>query len=332
MSGCGLHMTSRQKISIVVPSYNQAEYLPRTLESILGQEHAPFEGSGAEGAVSEASVEILRQYAQRFPQLQWLSEKDKGPADAVNKGLVRVTGDIIGIQSSDDVYYPGVFAEVAKVFADNPDVGFVCGDVEGIDEHDRVLYLTQIPEFSWAAVFARSVSIPQGSIFFRRELAEQVGGWNGSIYGCDLDYWMRLLFRTRAVHIPRALSGWRRYEGQRTRPDQYRRIWNDYWRMIDTSPDVAAAPASVRRLAQASKHLFVLRCPPSQSRWTIWKHLLIGAWLHPGFWRYNSPAMIAAQLPAFGAMRWIYRRLRRRPVQGQPLRQATLPKPEQHLS
>ncbi|MGH8506701.1 MAG: glycosyltransferase family 2 protein [Stenotrophobium sp.] len=319
-------------ISIVVPSYNHAEYLPRTLDSILGQEHAPFEVIVADGASNDATVDILKQYAQRFPQLQWLSEQDKGPADAVNKGLKRVTGDIIGIQSSDDVYYPGAFAEVARVFAENPDVGFVCGDVEGIDEHDCVLYRTQVPALSWQAVFARSMAIPQSSIFFRRELAGQIGGWNGSFYGCDLDYWMRLLFRTRAMHLPRALSGWRRYEGQRTRPDQYRRIWDDYWRMIDTSPDVAAAPASVRRLAQASKHLLVLRCPPSQSRWTIWKHLLIGACLHPGFWRYNPAGMIAAQLPGVAAIRWVYRHLCRRPLRSQPLRQAILPKPERYPS
>lgn len=323
--------SSRPTISIVVPSFNQAQFLPRTLDSILGQNYRPIEVWIADGASKDGSVAILKDYARRYPEIHFLSEPDRGPADAVNKGLARVTGDIIGIQSSDDVYYPEAFNTVAETFARHPDVGFVCGDVEGIDEHDRVTYRNKVPVLSWEGVFARSLSIPQSSIFFRRSVSQEAGGWNGSYYGCDLDYWLRLLFRTRGLRIPAVLSAWRRYEGQRTRPDQYKRIWDDYWRMIDTSPDIAAAPPSVRRLARASKHLFVLRCPPSTSRWVIFRHLLLGALLHPGFWRYNHPTMLAAQFPGFELLRKPYRRLRHW-LRPNTVRTAVLPKPEQPLT
>lgn len=291
------------RISIIVPSFNQAAFLPRTLDSILGQGVAPHEVIVADGGSTDGSVEVLRDYAARHPQIQWISEPDNGPADAVNKGLARVTGDIIGIQSSDDVYYQGAFAQVTDAFTRCPAVGFVYGDVEGIDEADRVLYRRKLPEPGWPAFFAMSIALPQSSIFFRADLAANIGGWDGSIYGCDIDYWMRLLFHTQAVHIPQALSGWRRYANQRTRPDQYRRIWDDFWRMIDSSADVAAATARTRRLARASKHLLVLRCPPSTSRWVILHHLLIGALLHPSFWRYNPPGMVLSKIPGYTTLR-----------------------------
>lgn len=297
------------RVSIVVPSFRQAPYLARTLDSILLQDHPPHEVIVADGGSQDGTVEILRDYAARFPQLRWRSEPDSGPADAVNKGLAQVTGDIVGIQSSDDIYYPGAFRAVVEEFRRHPECGFIYGDLHSIDEHDVVQYTRRMPEFSWKAVFAVSMCLPQSSIFFRSALLHQTSGWDSSFYGCDLEYWLRLIFRTPARKLSRVLSGWRRYEAQRTRPEVFQRIWRDYWRMIDQSPDIAAAPAEVRRYARASRHLLVLRFPPSESHMLRWKHLLIGAALHPGFWRHNPPAMLAAMLPGFKVLRAIKRML-----------------------
>lgn len=313
------------KFSIIVPSFNQAPFLARTLDSILGQDYPALEIWVADGGSTDGSVGILEGYARRYPQLHYLSEPDRGPADAVNKGLARVTGDIIGIQSSDDVYYPGALHAVAAVFHEDAGCGMVYGDLDNIDEHDRVLYTRRFPDFSWPAFFGLSCCLGQSSIFFRRTVAREAGGWNRAIYGCDLDYWMRLALRARTRHLPRVLSGWRRYEGQRTRPDQFRRIWDGYWKMIDESTELQSASPSIRRLARASKHLMALRAPPSDSKWTLWKHLLIGAWLHPSFWRYNPPGIVGAPLPGFNVARVLYRRLRGRTRP--PNRQVVLPVP-----
>ena len=295
------------RISIVMPSFNQAGFLEAALDSILGQDYPPFQVIVMDGNSSDGSREILARYAHRFDQLEWVSEPDDGPADAVNKGLARVRGDVIGIMSSDDIYYDGVFSEVATQFRDDHDCGFVYGHVDGVATNGEVLYTRYVPEFSWDAFFGLSMCIPQGSIFFRHVLAQQVGGWNGDIYGCDLDYWMRLLFHTRARRIDRVLSGWRRYPEQRTRPDQARRIWDDYWRMIEESDDLKQAAPRVQRLAQASKHLLAMRFPPRPSYFTVWAHMWRGWRLHPQFWRYNHWMMIAAALiPGFARLRPLY--------------------------
>lgn len=314
-------------VSIVVPSFNQAEFLGRTLDSILGQDYRPIEVFVADGDSTDGSVALLEEYAERHPEVRWLSEPDEGPADAVNKGLARISGNIVGIQSSDDVYYPGVFRQVIDTFGQNPDCGFVYGDVEGIDEDDNVISHRRLPDFSWRAFFGVSMSIPQSSIFFRRELADEIGGWNGAYYGCDLDYWLRLLFRTQAVHIRRPLSGWRSYPGQRTTPENAWKIWDGYWRMIDESPDIAAAPRRIRRLARASQHLMAMRFPPRPSRLTVWRHVVIGAALHPGFWRYNPRFMVLKWVPGFQALRRIYRGLRRHYRGEQIVRRAAVPRP-----
>lgn len=316
------------RISIVVPSFNQAAFLGRTLDSIFGQEVAPFEVIVADGGSTDGSVELLKAYAERFDALQWLSEPDNGPADAVNKGLRRVTGDIVGIQSSDDVYYPGSFSAVLRCFETNPDCGFVYGDLEDVDAEDYVLCRKRMPDFSWPAIFAMSMCLAQSSIFFRSHLINEVGLWNPDYYGCDLDYWMRLLFRTQAVHIAKPLSGWRRYDEQRTRPEQNQRIWNDYWRMIDTSTDVAVAPPAIKRLAQASKHLLVFRFPPDETRSTLWIHVFKALILFPGFWRYYRVRMLVSRLlPGFEALRSVYLAFRQRAGMQEARRKAELPTP-----
>lgn len=316
--GFGLPKAMRHAISgalsfsIVVPSFNQVRFIRHTLDSILDQDYRPLQVIVVDGASQDGTQQILQEYSARHPEVKWISEPDEGPADAVNKGLRRANGDIIGIQSSDDIYYPGAFETAAEVFRAQPDCGLIYGDIAGIDEQGELLYVRRYPDFSWEAYFARSMTLQQGSIFFRRSLAEEVGGWDRRYYSCDIEYWLRLIFRTRPSHISRVLSGWRRHGATRTRPEHTRLIWDDYWRIIDESPDIAAAPLKIRRLAEASKHLLALRFPPNHSQFLLWWHLLLGLFLHPGYWRYNPRGMLLKWLPGSRHLRRLYVRLRTR--------------------
>jgi glycosyltransferase involved in cell wall biosynthesis len=251
----------------------------------------------ADGGSSDETVRLLIDYSERYPELKWLSESDDGPADAVNKGLNLATGEIIGIQSSDDLYLPNAFNRVASVMLENDDCGLLYGDVVGTNDRDEVLYTNRYPAFSWESYFARSMTLQQGSIFFRASLAKQIGGWSGRYYSCDVEYWMRLIFRTKPIHVPEALSAWRHHGAMRTSADQSNLIWRDYWKIIDESSDIAMASPKIKRLAEASKHLLVLRFPPELSQFVMWRHLLVGAILHPSYWRYNHKRMLLKWLP-----------------------------------
>ena len=176
-----------ERLSIVIPSYNQAQYLPVTLDSVFAQQPPPFQVIVVDGGSTDGTLEILETYASKYPELEWLSEPDDGPADAVNKGLARVRGDIIGIQSSDDIYYPGAFAEVIGIFARRSDIGFVYGDVCHIDRSGNEMSTRTFRDFSWSFLFGVSLSIPQSSIFFRKVVADKVGGWNPDYYSCDIE-------------------------------------------------------------------------------------------------------------------------------------------------
>src|ERR1043166_2278014 len=93
--------SDRPLFSVIVPSYNQGRYLRQTLESILGQSYRPLEVIVVDGASKDETVEVLKSFAHA-PELRWISEKDRGPADAVNKGFAMASGELIGIQRSEE--------------------------------------------------------------------------------------------------------------------------------------------------------------------------------------------------------------------------------------
>lgn len=294
-------------LSIVMPSFNHGRFLPAALDSILAQDHRPLEIIVVDGASKDDTVAVLERYAERHPELRFLSEPDKGPADAVNKGLAMVRGELIGICSADDTYHPGALSKVVRAAQAHPDAGFIYGDVVGIDADGKALGADPLPDFSWEAFFAIGLAIPQGSIFFRTSVQRQVGGWNAAYYGCDLDFWLRILFRTRALHLREPLSSWRMHEQQRTRPDAVARIRRDYARMIEESPEIAAAPARIRRLARASSLLWCF-LEPGPNLWPARRDALKALFLHPGYPRYLPRQRLLRLVPGYGRVRgWLTR-------------------------
>jgi hypothetical protein len=296
-------------LSIIVPSFNQGRFIGRTLESILSQDYRPIEIIVADGASSDGTLDILRAYAARHPELRWHSERDGGPADAVNKGLAQMRGEVAAVQSSDDVYLPGAFTTVMRLFREDPTCGFLVGDYRGIGTDDRELFTARLPDFSWEAYFGMALCIPQSSIFFRTDVARAAGFWNGAYFGCDLDYWLRLMLRTKARHIAAALSGWRMYAGARTHSGQQARIWDGYWRMIDDCRELRDAPARVRRLARASRHIMALSHHPTGNIWALRAHALAALLQHPTFWRYQPADTLHRLIPGYRRLARLARRV-----------------------
>ena len=102
------------KISIVTPSFNQAEFLEQTICSVLNQNYPNLEYIIIDGGSTDGSVEIIKKYADKFTY--WVSEKDNGQYDAINKGFSHTTGDIMGWINSSDIYYPWTLSMIAEIF------------------------------------------------------------------------------------------------------------------------------------------------------------------------------------------------------------------------
>src|SRR5262245_28439570 len=124
------------RFTIVTPSFNQARFLERALRSVAEQDYPHVEHFVIDGGSTDGSVDVIRKYAHRLAG--WVSERDAGQADALDKGFRRATGDILAWINSSDEYLPGAFRRVAERYVSGRPA-FFCGDVEVVDEEDRPL-------------------------------------------------------------------------------------------------------------------------------------------------------------------------------------------------
>ncbi|HSO26669.1 MAG TPA: glycosyltransferase, partial [Anaerolineales bacterium] len=124
-------------VSIITPSYNQNRFLEATMRSILQQEGVRIEYIIVDGGSQDGSVETIRRYDERLAW--WVSEPDRGQAEAINKGFARAQGEIVAWLNSDDLFLPGAAVAAAAALQGQPDAGFVFGDALTIDAHGRPL-------------------------------------------------------------------------------------------------------------------------------------------------------------------------------------------------
>ena len=250
-------LPARPLVSIIVPSFNQGAFIRQTIESCLEQDYRPIEIIVMDGASTDNTVTILGSFGDR-PELRWVSEPDDGVVDAVNRGLRQARGEIAAIQSSDDYYRPGAFSAVVAAFRQHPAAGLVFGDVERVDEAGNVIATPRQRRFTLARLLARELFIYQPAAFFRRDLALTLGGWNPEIpYTPDIDLWIRLAFHAEVIQCPTVWAACRTHPGQRDRRRDL--IYRDYLRMLEISPEIAAAPRRLRRAAQAGAALLAFR-------------------------------------------------------------------------
>lgn len=309
---------ARPLVTIIVPSFNQGRYIAATLESILRQAYRPLEVWVIDGGSRDETVDVLREFQARHPELQFISERDAGVADAVNKGLARARGEICGIQSSDDVYLGEAIAEGVAALDRHPEAALAYGEGYPIDEEGRPLAAAwRWQPYSLANFLCGSTFILQSSTFFRTAASRRVGGWRPDYFVADLDFWLRILHDATAVKVDRAWSAYRRHAEQRNK--QIRTIFESHWRMSAESPELRRAPLRLRLAAAAGRRMFVQYYNPTGSPWTRLRHLWSALLLYPPAWRALRQPV--ALFPGLGRAVQALARLRPRHDAGPPARE-----------
>src|SRR5512135_2182471 len=123
-------------IAVITPSLNQGRYIDRTIQSVLSQNCANVEYVVVDGGSTDETLSVLKKYGDAFP---WISQKDRGHSDAINKGILRTSAPIVGWLNSDDIYYSGALTTIVEFFDSRPDVEVAYGDAYHIDEDDKIL-------------------------------------------------------------------------------------------------------------------------------------------------------------------------------------------------
>ena len=242
-------------VSVIVPSFNQGTYIAETLDSIFSQDYSRLEVIVVDGASRDETVDILKRYEGR-PRFSWISEPDTGVVDAVNKGLARATGDLCGIQSSDDCYTPGAVAAAVAEFQKNPELLVAYADAEYINAQSQTIGRTRIGDYAIEDLFSKRTFVMQSSAFFRTEAALLLGGWRSEVaYSADNDLWLRMALQGPFRRVPAVWSRYRLHEQQRDTHGS--RIVKDWRQSID---DLSAKLSPrLRRAARVGCHLTAYR-------------------------------------------------------------------------
>lgn len=204
------------KISVITPSFNQADYIGRTIDSVRSQQgRFELEHIIVDGGSTDSTVDILTSCGDA---IRWISEPDKGQADALNKGVAMATGDVIGWVNSDDLYESGALATVADVFECEPQTQWAYGKVRVIDAagHQIRQSITwyknlRMRRYRYRKLLAENW-ISQMGVFWRRSAGKQVGPFRTDLHYCmDYNYWLRLGARWGGRFINAYLAAFRWY-------------------------------------------------------------------------------------------------------------------------
>jgi glycosyltransferase involved in cell wall biosynthesis len=202
-------------VSIVTPSYNQSRFIEATIQSVLFQDYPQIEYLVVDGASTDGTADIIRKYEDRLAW--WVSEKDRGQTDAINKGFARAKGEVLAWLNSDDTYEPGAIDAAVNYLQKHLEVGMIYGDCNYINENGEVIGQFQSRQTSYRRIRRGYNHIPQQTMFFRAELWKQVGPLDPSFhYAMDYDLWTRIAARTEIKYVPQIWANFRLHTSGKT--------------------------------------------------------------------------------------------------------------------
>jgi glycosyltransferase involved in cell wall biosynthesis len=202
------------RITVVTPSYNQGPFLEETLRSVLDQEYPNLEYIVADGGSTDDSVAIIRQYQHRLAW--WVSEKDKGQSNAINKGFARATGDLFTYINSDDTLAPGSLMAAAEAYRNGHEwiTGWAMLLEPGGGEWPQLPKAME-SNIDW---HLSNPFCQQGTFWAGRLMRELGPFWEDMHYAFDYEFWMRLWFvaKARPLMLRRCMGGYRMHEASKT--------------------------------------------------------------------------------------------------------------------
>ncbi|MGF1534727.1 MAG: glycosyltransferase family 2 protein [Bernardetiaceae bacterium] len=270
-------MTSRPKITLVTPSFNQGEFLEETIDSILSQGYPRLEYIVIDGGSTDDSLRILKKHHAHLSY--WVSEPDRGQSHALNKGFARATGDILTWICSDDLLKPDALRTAADHMQENPEIGVIHGGCTLLEAGQETRTTFGNAEH-WPHNYFTYMAFPQPAAFFRRTLWQAVGPLDESLhYAMDYDLFLRMRLQADFLPVQEVFAVYRLHPQSKTVSQQekfaeeYRIVFSRWVRSIGYKQ----AQQQLIRLGDYRAHAITYAIP---DHWTddfwavVWQHWL----------------------------------------------------------
>jgi glycosyltransferase involved in cell wall biosynthesis len=256
------------RLSIVTPSYDQGQFLEATIRSVLLQGYPDLEYIIVDGGSSDESVEIIRKYERYLSY--WVSEKDHGQTDAINKGLVKTTGAYLGWLNSDDLYIQGAFGKVISAFLSHPESIVVHGNRVLIDAADRVFGCSPLPAFNPPLT---GYIVCSETAFWQRSAMEMHGLFNPDFqFAMDLEFFTRLFLYGKFTKLDDYLGYFRCHATSKSSMiwhvaiEESDKVWQERFQVKWSKTGLRASRGQI--LSEFCKHPLLIGLPYLSTRLT----------------------------------------------------------------
>ncbi len=198
-------------VTIITPSFNQAAFLEKAICSVLEQDYPKLEYIVVDGGSTDGSMEIIKRYEHRLAW--WVSEKDQGQSDAINKGLTRANGEIVAWLNSDDFYLPGAVSSAVTALQEHPDWGLVYGNMLAVDGEGALLNIQRFDNWKLDDLLCFHI-LGQPSVFLRKSVLDRAGAVDTRFhYLLDHHLWIRMAMLAPIGHVSQFWSAARFHAG-----------------------------------------------------------------------------------------------------------------------
>jgi len=255
-------------VSIVIPSYNYAEFVDEAIRSVFAQRYPRVELIVLDDGSTDDTRAVL---AKHGSALHWETHPNMGQAATLNKGWGLARGELLGYLSADDALLPEAVDTLVECLRANPDAVLAYPDFNLIDPRSHFIREVNAPEYSYYEMVVDAVCAPGPGALFRRRVFEAAGGWDTTLRQVpDYEYWLRLGLQGRFVRVPKVLALHRVHEesqsyarSARQKAEEPRKVLAQYLRR----PDLPAEVAPFRRRALGQAHILTARLHWRAGRW-----------------------------------------------------------------
>ena len=208
-------------ISVITPVYNGERFIEDCINVVLDQQCSDLEHIIVDGGSGDRTVDIIKQYADQYPHIRWLSEKDQGQSDAMNKGIALAKGEILAILNVDDYYQPNTLNRVAELFKTLPEPSFLVGNCNIWDADNQLIDINKPAKLALKELLlgwgTNQFPANPSAYFYHTSLHQQVGLYDTSDhYTMDLDFILRAVQSAHLMYVDETWGNFRQLRDTKT--------------------------------------------------------------------------------------------------------------------
>jgi len=194
------------KLSIITPVYNSVQFIESCIQNVIAQKCSDIEHIIVDGGSVDGTNEIITKYADKFPHIRWISEKDNGQSDAMNKGIKMAKGDIIGFLNADDGYFDFTLNRVIAIFKNNHTTDFIVGNCKLVDTHSNIVYINRPQRLRSYHFYSKLEPYPINPVayFYKKSIHgdNEVGFYNEqNHYNMDYEFFLKVCLKYNLVYF-----------------------------------------------------------------------------------------------------------------------------------